>query len=54
MTETDKKRITKDFLKKLLRTEFKHYYTTPSLNDILYLHYKGWFESLLLCKNVRF
>jgi len=42
MTETDKKRITKDFLKKLLRTEFKHYYTTPSLNDILYLHYKGF------------
>jgi len=42
MADTDKKRITKDFLKKLLRTEYKHYYTTPSLNDILYLHYKGF------------
>lgn len=42
MTETDKKRITKDFLKKFLKTDFKHYYTTPSLNDILYLHYKGF------------
>ena len=42
MTETDKKRITKDFLKKFLKADFKHYYTTPSLNDILYLHYKGF------------
>ena len=35
------KRITKEFLKKLLRSDFKMYYSTPSLNDQLYLHYKG-------------
>ena len=36
------KRLTKDFLKKLLKTDFKHYYTTPYLTDSLYLHYKGF------------
>ena len=36
------KRLTKDFLKKLLKTDFKHYYTTPYLNDSLYIHYKGF------------
>jgi len=34
--------ITKEFLKKLCRSDFKQYYSTPSLNDILYLHYKGF------------
>jgi dynein assembly factor 1 len=34
--------ITKEFLKKLCKTDFKNYYSTPSLNDILYLHYKGF------------
>lgn len=34
--------ITKAFLKKLCRTDFKQYYSTPELNDILYLHYKGF------------
>jgi dynein assembly factor 1 len=34
--------ITKSFLKKLTKTDFKQYYTTPHLNDILYLHYKGF------------
>ena len=45
-TENDqlksRKRITKEFIKKLLRSDIKLYYTTPSLNDILYLHYKGF------------
>lgn len=36
------KRLTKTFLKKFLRSDFKLYYTTPNLNDILYLHYKGF------------
>ena len=36
------KRLTKDFLKKLLKTDFKHYYTTPYQNDSLYIHYKGF------------
>jgi dynein assembly factor 1, axonemal len=34
--------ITKDILKKLTKTDFKQYYSTPYLNDILYLHYKGF------------
>ena len=33
--------MTKKFLKQLLRSDIKLYYTTPYLNDILYLHYKG-------------
>ena len=35
-------RITKDYLKKLLRSDIKLYYTTAHLNDILYLHFKGF------------
>ena len=38
----DEGKITKDFLKKLVKSDFKSYYSTPSLNDILYLHYKGF------------
>jgi dynein assembly factor 1 len=38
----DKKRITKDFLKKMLRGDIRNYYTTPELNETLYLHYKGF------------
>lgn len=34
--------MTKEYLKKLLRSDFKFYYTTPSLNEQLYLHYKGF------------
>ena len=34
--------ISKEFLKKLCKTDFKNYYSTPYLNDILYLHYKGF------------
>ena len=38
----DKGVITKAFLKKLCKSDFKQYYSTPELNDILYLHYKGF------------
>lgn len=41
MATSESKRLTKDFIKKLLRTNFKLYYSTPALNDQLYLHYKG-------------
>ena len=34
--------ITKQFLKKLCKSDFRQYYSTPQLNDILYLHYKGF------------
>lgn len=43
--EEPQNRITKEFLKKLLRSDMKQYYCTPELNDILYLHYKG-FEAI--------
>ena len=35
-------RITKEWLKKFLRKEHRLYYSTPELNDCLYLHYKGF------------
>ncbi|CAG9318776.1 unnamed protein product [Blepharisma stoltei] len=35
-------RITDDFLKKLLRSDIRIYYSTRYLNDKLYLHYKGF------------
>jgi hypothetical protein len=35
-------RLSKDWLKKLLRKEHRLYYCTPELNDCLYLHYKGF------------
>ena len=44
----EKKRITPEFLKKFLRSNFKLYYTTQELNDKLYLHYKGNFFILTL------
>jgi dynein assembly factor 1 len=34
--------MTPEFFKKLLRKEHKLYYGTAYLNDILYLHYKGF------------
>lgn len=40
-----KPRMTKQWFKKFLRSDLKMYYTTPSLNDILYLHFKG-FEAI--------
>lgn len=36
------RKLTKEYLKKLLRKEFRQYYSTPYLNDCLYLHYKGF------------
>ena len=36
------KRTSKEFFKQLLRNDHKLYYTTESLNDILYLHFKGF------------
>ena len=36
------KRMSKEFFKQLLRGDQKLYYTTESLNDILYLHFKGF------------
>lgn len=38
----DEGKITKEFLKKLVKSDFKQYYSTPHLNDSLYLHYKGF------------
>ena len=35
-------RLTKEWIKKFLRKEHRLYYTTPELNDCLYLHYKGF------------
>ena len=43
--EEPQNRITKEFLKKLLRSDIRQYYCTPELNDVLYLHYKG-FEAI--------
>lgn len=40
--ENDKSEISKAFLKKLVKSDFKSYYSTPELNDCLYLHYKGF------------
>lgn len=59
----DEGRITKEFLKKLVKTDFKTYYSTPNLNDVLYLHYKGFSQissldeytgTLILTKDSRF
>ena len=33
--------MTKEYLKKLLKSDFQMYYETPYLNDRLYLHQKG-------------
>jgi dynein assembly factor 1 len=45
-TQEDKdenmKRMSKQFFKQFLRGDQKLYYTTESLNDILYLHFKGF------------
>ena len=42
LEEAPKPRICEKFMKKLLRSDLKLYYMTPSLNDILYLHFKGF------------
>jgi dynein assembly factor 1 len=48
---SEPKKLSKEFLKKLLRSDFKLYYSTPYLNDQLYLHYKGNFNSINFFKN---
>lgn len=35
-------RISEDFLRKLLRSDMRVYYSTKSLNDKLFLHFKGF------------
>ncbi len=42
--EEKNKRITQKFLKKLLRSDIKLYYSTPKLNETLYLHYNGFMK----------
>lgn len=36
------RKLSKEFLKKLLKSDNRFYYSTPYLNDCLYLHYKGF------------
>lgn len=33
--------ITKEFIKKLIRSDLKLYYSSPEMNEHLYLHYKS-------------
>lgn len=42
MEEKEENLITKEYLRKLIKKEFKTYYTIPYLNDNLYLHYKSF------------
>ena len=42
--DPNEKRITKKFLNKLLKSNFNKYYSTPGINDFLYLHYKGFVQ----------
>lgn len=41
MKEEQEKGLSKEYLKRLLRSDQKTYYGTPYLNDHLFLHYKG-------------
>lgn len=43
-TNVAEKRMTKEYIQKLLRSDFQLYYCSPELNDSLYLHYKGFVE----------
>ena len=38
----EEKRITKEFLKNLLKVNFNDYYSSPYLNDCLHLNCKGF------------
>ena len=40
--DSNVKGMSKQFFRQLLRSDQKLYYTTESLNDILYLHFKGF------------
>ena len=37
----ENKRFTKEFFKKLLRSDPQNYYSVPNLNEVLYIHYLG-------------
>jgi len=40
--ENGQPRLTNKFLRELFKKEFKKYYRTPSLNEKIFLHYKGF------------
>jgi hypothetical protein len=40
--EAGNKNLTKKYLRDLFKDNFRKYYRTPSLNEKLYLHYKGF------------
>jgi dynein assembly factor 1 len=40
--EDDTPKMDNQFFKKLLRSDIRQYYSTPELNEILYLHFKGF------------
>ncbi|KRX07267.1 hypothetical protein PPERSA_06882 [Pseudocohnilembus persalinus] len=40
--ENGKKKISKKYLKELLKQKPREYYGSPHLNDVLYLHFKGF------------
>ncbi len=41
LAEEQDKGLSKEYLKRLVRSDARTYYGTPSLNDHLFLHYKG-------------
>ncbi len=43
MTTTDR-RLTKEYLHHLIKTKFNEYYSTPNLNTVLYLNFKGFLK----------
>lgn len=55
LTADGKRVMSKDYFKYLLKSDHKLYYTTESLNEVLYLHFKGFtkIENLDLFPNLR-